>query len=344
MGMNKTERFCGFIGLVLISLYIGIASLFFLIGCFVVSAFGLIFPFANLCLDRLITKCWVAILLSSLQLTSPTKLIVSSDFSLNLLSEKSFFRPSMKKSIITANHQIYTDWVYIWYLFWTLNSETDIKIILKESLKKVPLFGQAMMLMKFVFLKRNWEQDREYLKDTLQSFKTKPLKLLIFPEGTINNETGRRIEKKYTDRTGHSTMEHVLLPRSKGLFACVSDLRQDCDALYDITIGYSGLKPDDIPHRVYSPLKMIGLGRGPEETHMHIRKFDIDDIPEDETEFSDWLMERFKEKNNLLSHFYSHGKFPGNSKPTIPLQSNLRYIIYTIWILGLVEVLRYFLE
>ncbi len=43
--------------------------------------------------------------------------------------------------ILIANHQIYTDWLYIWALAWMVERQAYIRIILKNSLKYVPVLG-----------------------------------------------------------------------------------------------------------------------------------------------------------------------------------------------------------
>lgn len=49
-----------------------------------------------------------------------------------------------------ANHQIYTDWLYLWSLLYLASIPESIIIILKDSLRRVPLVGPAMQLFRFV--------------------------------------------------------------------------------------------------------------------------------------------------------------------------------------------------
>lgn len=49
---------------------------------------------------------------------------------------------------------------------------------------------------------------------------------------------------------------------------------------------------------------------------MHWRRFAIKDIPTDEKEFSDWLLNRWREKDDLLEHFVQHGRFPADEGTT----------------------------
>ncbi|CAJ0647929.1 9795_t:CDS:2 [Entrophospora sp. SA101] len=46
-----------------------------------------------------------------------------------------------ERIILIANHQIYADWIYIWTFAYLANAHGAVKIILKDSLKWLPIFG-----------------------------------------------------------------------------------------------------------------------------------------------------------------------------------------------------------
>eukprot|EP00834_Sanchytrium_tribonematis_P003271 NODE_121_length_17861_cov_0.498480.p8 type:complete len:221 gc:universal NODE_121_length_17861_cov_0.498480:15832-16494(+) len=91
-----------------------------------------------------------------------------------------------ENAIVISNHLTYADWLFLWMIAHYNNRLAGIKIILKESPKYVPIFGSAMVLFEFIFLKRKWEQDKPMLAHKLQSHvNTNDMFLMIFPEGTI---------------------------------------------------------------------------------------------------------------------------------------------------------------
>ncbi|KAL7316328.1 hypothetical protein PS15m_005434 [Mucor circinelloides] len=47
-----------------------------------------------------------------------------------------------ERIIVTSNHQIYADWVYIWCIAYLAKAHGVLKIILKSSLKNLPIYGQ----------------------------------------------------------------------------------------------------------------------------------------------------------------------------------------------------------
>jgi lysocardiolipin and lysophospholipid acyltransferase len=54
-------------------------------------------------------------------------------------------------------------------------------------------------------------------------------------------------------------------------------------------------------------------GRPPKSVNMHWRRFRIDSIPlDDEKVFGDWVLARWREKDDLLQYFIEHDRFPAD--------------------------------
>ena len=128
-----------------------------------------------------------------------------------------------------------------------------IYIILKNSLKYIPVIGPGMLFFRFIFLARNWAKDKltfqyhltqlnsQHHGPTSNSQSLYPMWLLIFPEGTNLSSNGRINSKKWADKVGLEDMQHLLLPRSTGLQFCIQELRNTVEWLYDCTIAYEGV-------------------------------------------------------------------------------------------------------
>lgn len=69
-------------------------------------------------------------------------------------------------SAIISNHQIYTDWLFLWFLTYTSNLSNAVYIILKD-LSKIPVLGYGMKNYNFLFLSRKWEHDKVVLTNQL---------------------------------------------------------------------------------------------------------------------------------------------------------------------------------
>lgn len=52
------------------------------------------------------------------------------------------------------------------------------------------------------------------------------------------------------------------------------------------------------------------FGLSPSEVHMHVRRIPIGETPTSDEGASAWLMDKFKLKDHLLSHFTANGYFP----------------------------------
>jgi lysocardiolipin and lysophospholipid acyltransferase len=131
-------------------------------------------------------------------------------------------------------------------------------IILKESLKWVPILGPAMQFYSFVFMSRKWEADKPRLQHRMSILKREqsapdgkkqmdPMWLLIFPEGTNLSANTRKKSSSWADKQGVKDMQHLLLPRSTGLIYCLQELGGTVDYIYDCTVAYEGIPYVKIP-------------------------------------------------------------------------------------------------
>ncbi|CAO3621146.1 unnamed protein product [Cunninghamella blakesleeana] len=220
-----------------------------------------------------------------------------------------------ERIIVTANHQIYADWVYIWCISQLASKHGSLKILLKDSLKKLPVYGLGMQFFDFIFLKRKLIDDERTIIDNLGRSKKDgtPLWLVLFPEGTVISNGTRKRSKDFAEKNNLKDNKYTLLPRSTGLRLCIQSLGNSVDYIYDFTIGYPGIKIGENPEDIYTIPKIFFFGQQPKKIHVHIRRFLIRDIPvDDEKEFSQWVYQRWEEKDALMAYFYKEGHFPKN--------------------------------
>ncbi|KAF2715183.1 acyltransferase-domain-containing protein [Pleomassaria siparia CBS 279.74] len=240
-----------------------------------------------------------------------------------------------ERMVLISNHQIYTDWIYLWWVAYTSRMHGHIYIILKESIKYIPILGSGMMFYGFIFLSRKWSKDKERFHHRLRKLSAShsgpmsgtsffdPMWLLIFPEGTNLSSNGRTSSKKWADKIGIEDMRHCLLPRSTGLLFCLQELKQTVDWVYDCTVAYEGVPKLTRDRRgkygqdFFTLRSSYCQGRPPKSISMHWRRFATKDIPvHDEKEFTDWLLARWREKDDLLEHYVATGDFPADTGAT----------------------------
>ena len=150
--------------------------------------------------------------------------------------------------------QIYTDWLYLWWVGYANapGMHGHLYIILKESLKYIPVLGPGMMLYGFIFMSRKMAVDQPRMAHRLGKLKTynvtpagtkylNPMWLLLFPEGTNASDNGKVKSTKWAEKIGVKDTDHLLLPRSTGMYFCLTELKGTVDYIYDCTVAYEGV-------------------------------------------------------------------------------------------------------
>ncbi len=93
----------------------------------------------------------------------------------------------------------------------------------------------------------------------------------------------------------------MLHPRTKGFCITIETFRQShVRVLYDLTLAYR--------HRQRgfgaAPSMSTVLGqdlRNDYDFHVHIRRFELSELPEDPTALEQWLRDRFYEKDRMMA-------------------------------------------
>ncbi|PSR85826.1 hypothetical protein PHLCEN_2v5302 [Hermanssonia centrifuga] len=193
-----------------------------------------------------------------------------------------------QKAVMIANHQVYADWWYAWCLTYLMGTYKDVFIVLKKSLKWVPVVGWGMQFYNFIFLARSWASDRLHLSASLSWLGQRaekqdtPLTFILYPEGTLVSKDTRPLSKKYADKMGIPDMQHTLLPRSTGLHYSLRSLAPRIPSLQliDITVSYPGIPAFGYGQSYYTLRSIFLDGVPPPKVHMHLRRFDVAmDVP-----------------------------------------------------------------
>eukprot|EP00249_Psilotum_nudum_P021764 c28235_g1_i1 orf=249-1703(-) len=211
--------------------------------------------------------------------------------------------PNGERVLVLCNHRTEVDWMYLWNVALRKNSLGYVKFVLKSSVRNVPVFGWAFHILEFLLIDRKWQVDEEIFQSQLSTFKDPqdPLWLILFPEGTDFTEQKCLQSQSFAEEHGLPKLKYLLLPRTKGFYACLMHLRESLDAVYDITVGY----------KYRNPLFMDNaFGIDPAEVHIHIRRIAVSDVPESEADASKWLMQEFCRKDELLANLHNNGTYP----------------------------------
>jgi 1-acyl-sn-glycerol-3-phosphate acyltransferase len=210
--------------------------------------------------------------------------------------------PRDENALVIANHQDMPDILALMMLARAHRRLGDLKFFVKHALKWVPGVGWGMQFLSCPFLRRDWTADRERIRRTFDSLVREriPVWLVSFAEGTRGTPAKMRASAEWALEQGLEATSHVQIPRTKGFAATIEGLGDHLHAVYDVTIGYV----DGVPtlwQYITGSVKSI---------HVHVRRFPIETLPQLEDELRDWLISRYREKDSLLEHYYSHGVFP----------------------------------
>ncbi|KAK0720301.1 acyltransferase-domain-containing protein [Lasiosphaeris hirsuta] len=236
-----------------------------------------------------------------------------------------------ERMVMIANHQIYTDWLYLWWVGYANSPRMHgyVYIILKESLKYVPVIGPGMMLYGFIFMSRKMSVDRDRMAYRLGKLRTQhvtpggtkyynPMWLLLFPEGTNASQNGKDKSTAWAEKIGVKDTEHLLLPRSTGTYFCLTELKGTVDYVYDCTVAYEGIPRGKFGEDMFTLSGTYFRGQPPKSVNFYWRRFRVADIPLDTAEeFDAWLRERWYEKDALLEQYVSTGRFPPSSAEAV---------------------------
>lgn len=302
-------------------------ALFFIFGCLSARTTqilawgalkGLLGYFAAINLTKV---HFVTILTFMTQIATPCKVLISYDPA--QLSGSSFrvvdgqlVSSLLPNAVWISNHQLYLDWLFLWFITYSARFADSVSIVLKANLAKLPILGPGMENFRFLFLLRRWETDKILLTNTLLEIdadarglgpssgmrcvsstnsttpgivswpegtatpnKIWPYHLFIFPEGTVLSPHTRERSNKFVDSMGRPKLRHVLLPRVRGIFLMLRLLRNTVEVVYDVTTAYSGLRPDQYGEDEFTLKSIYLLGYGPSAVNYSIRGWNISDIP-----------------------------------------------------------------
>jgi lysophosphatidic acid acyltransferase/lysophosphatidylinositol acyltransferase len=182
-----------------------------------------------------------------------------------------------------------------------------------------------------IFVKRNWQNDEKTIMKMFSEINTRrdPIWLICYPEGS--RKTTKKLEEcqKFAKDRHLPVLSHVLTPRTKGFVATVTSLHKShIKYVYDFTIHYSPTIPnvyDIFAHKLHTTKVTID-----------IKRFEISELPSTDSELTQWLYNRFQEKDKLMERL-QQGDVPPQNRAT-PI---VHFHIYRIYLLALCVIVTF---
>jgi len=276
--------------------------------------FGISGTIMNEYIQTLVKESYVSFMVLVMSILTSTKIRVMglpSDIE-NLYNKR--------HQILMSNHLIYTDWIYIWFVYWFFDKSHTLVFFLANKFKYIPILGIGMQFFNFVFLQRNWSKDHKILHDAFNFFKknsNQDASFIIFPEGTVLCDSTLEVCQKYankeneqdkTEKRKIKVNKNTLIPKSRGLYTILQEMFY-IDTLIDFTIHYhpfsSGV--NKYPYDLYPLDKILFEDKGPEKIDIVVKSYHRSDVPGinsqeprddsiDYNNFNNWLLDNFTEK------------------------------------------------
>lgn len=262
-----------------------------------------------------------------------------SDCKLIIENPDDFKYLGQERAIVVMNHKYEIDWILTWILSERLAVLGCTKIYGKSSLRWVPIIGWAWHFTESIFLKRQWDKDRETLTKDLDYLKDYPkgynVLLLLFCEGTRFTEEKHEESMAVARKKGLPELKHHLLPRTKGFVLTMRGIEDKVSSILDITCGF---RKDGAEPTLMNIIKGKAV-RG----EFYVRRIPIAEVPVENDEVcGEWLHELYRNKDKIYDNFEKNGRFTLGTEMDIPWRYN-DLATYIFWFILLCVPLFYYL-
>ncbi|PHU06074.1 1-acyl-sn-glycerol-3-phosphate acyltransferase 2 [Capsicum chinense] len=219
------------------------------------------------------------------------------------MDSETFRLMGKEHALLIANHRSDIDWLVGWVLAQRSGCLGSALAVMKKSSKLLPVLGWSMWFSEYLFLERSWAKDENTLKSGLQRLwdYPQPFWLALFVEGTRFTQAKLLAAQEYAASSGLPVPKNVLIPRTKGFVTAVSQMRSFVPVIYDATIA--------IPKNSPAPT-MLRICKGQSSVvHVHIKRHEMKDLPENDDAIAQWCREIFLAKDNLLDKHIAEDSF-----------------------------------
>ncbi|KAL5457641.1 hypothetical protein EMCRGX_G034924 [Ephydatia muelleri] len=209
-------------------------------------------------------------------------------------------------ALCLLNHHGDLDWMIGWCLVERLGMLGGVKAIMKDIAKFLPGIGWTFVFMEYPFLTRSWENDEKRLEAACKNLLDYPVNmpLCLFAEGTRFTQEKYLKSVEFSKSRGLPVLKHHLFPRTKGFCLLMKYMKGSIPAIYDITIR--------CPDVSEQPTLMDVINAKPCRADIYFRRFSLSDLPESEEALTKWLIDLYRDKDDVIEYHIKNRKFPGD--------------------------------
>ncbi|KAJ7987494.1 hypothetical protein DPEC_G00327080 [Dallia pectoralis] len=209
-----------------------------------------------------------------------------------------------ENAVVILNHNFEIDFLCGWSFCDRFGLLGSSKCLAKKELSYMPVIGWMWYFLEMVFIRRKWEEDKKSFVQGVQNLQDYPENFwfLLQCEGTRFTAEKHRVSMEVAEKKGLPKLKHHILPRTKGFWVAVQNLRGKAAAVYCCTLNFRNNESPTVR----------GVIRGTTyHPDFYIRRIPLVSVPEDETECSVWLHKLYQEKDQFQEDYSQTGRFPG---------------------------------
>lgn len=208
-----------------------------------------------------------------------------------------------------CNHRGEVDWLLGYVVTERLDCLRGCKSLIKKEAKYLPVVGWKMWFSDYLFLSRNWAKDADTIRKTCQTWASYDPHInnnfyVLYAEGTRFTLAKHEASIKFCEERSIEPFRNVLYPRTKGAVEVISQLGDSLDCVYDVVFAFPG---PEIPG-TWSML----AGKST-NVDVYFRRIAAGDVPKDDKDaLAEFVVQQFRNKDELLDYHKEHHRFPGN--------------------------------
>ncbi|NXU01110.1 LGAT1 acyltransferase, partial [Buphagus erythrorhynchus] len=228
---------------------------------------------------------------------------------------------SEDEAMVLVNHQATGDVCTLMMCLQDKGTVVRQMMWLMDHIFKYTNFGIVSLIHGDFFIRQgrtHRDQQLVLLKEHLEKYyRSRNRKwIVLFPEGGFLRKR-RETSQAFAKKNNLPFLKHLSLFHSNGLENVLKRMEKKNESKFymlgkkskskglqwviDTTIAYPKAEPIDIQTWI------LGY-RQPTVTHVHYRIFPVKDVPAEPEALTNWLYQRFVEKEDLLTHFYETGR------------------------------------
>ncbi|KAF2232268.1 hypothetical protein EV356DRAFT_488785 [Viridothelium virens] len=211
--------------------------------------------------------------------------------------------PRGESAIVVSNHVQWVDFYLIQALALKAGMLGRCRWFAKQQLRWVPFLGWGLWAMGMPLVSRKWTSDQKELERVFQGVKRNswPIWLISYSEATRYTRAKYAETVTWCKANDRPIPRHTLYPRTRGFIATINQLRHTSHvrAVYDVTIAYAQGNSFMGTPSFWQTISMPRLS-DTWKFHVHVERYLLTDLPENDEELAKWLETRWIEKGERL--------------------------------------------